>query len=81
MKLYIAIVEDRHIDVEVQPFTTPEAAIAYARTQAEANDRGYVPDEDDEDIGEQEIEGYVYYATYSPEGDSVSVVERDLDAP
>lgn len=72
--IYIAIVDDRHTDTEVYPFTTAEAAIAHARRQVEQNARSA------DDIEEQEIEGWLYHATYSGESDSAWVVAKELDA-
>lgn len=73
MKIYIAIVEDRHTDTEVYPFSTPEAAIQFAWSEAEKNARRM------EDIEEETIDGWLYYACYSTEGDCVRVVAKDLD--
>jgi hypothetical protein len=72
MTVYIAILEDRHIDVQAEVFTTAEKAIAYAKAFMLAN--AAYPDEIEEDpeIG-------IYHATYSSEGDCVSVVESELD--
>lgn len=71
--LYIVILEERHIDVDALPFTTAEAANAFARQLAEFYARG--PDDIEESGGE------LYCAGWGPEGDCVSVVKRELDAP
>ena len=34
MKIYVAMIADRHSDTEPYPFSTPEAAIDYARRTA-----------------------------------------------
>ncbi len=73
MKLYIAMIADRHSDPEPYPFTTPEAAIAFARREAEQLTNT--------EVVEEPVAGWLYHATYSGEGDSVWVVERELDAP
>lgn len=73
MKIYVAMIADRHSDTEPYPFSTPEAAIDYARrTAAEYAHRP-------EDIDEIETDGWLYHATYSGESDSVWVVEKELD--
>jgi hypothetical protein len=75
MKIYIAMVNDRHVDSEPYAFSTAEAAIAYARATAESYARST------EDIEEEPVKGWLYHATYSVEGDSVWVLEKTLDDP
>lgn len=72
--IYIAMINDRHTDPEPYPFSTAEAAIAYAKACAAEYARN--PDY----IEAQPIDGWLYYASYSTEGDSVWVVAKDLDA-
>lgn len=72
MKVYVAMIDDRHTDTEPYVFTTPDAAIAYA--QGAASDGAH----DDADIEEETIVGWLYYARYSDEGDSVWVIEKEL---
>jgi hypothetical protein len=71
--IYLAFVNDRHVDPDAEPFTTAEAAIAYARQQAEENSR-------DGTYEESEVRGWLFYASYSPEDDDVWVVEKELRA-
>jgi len=81
-KVYVVITEDRHTDVEVDLFTTPESAVAFARQRAA--DWGQLPPEgyeDDDGVGVQEIEGRLYHETYSGEGDRVWVIEKDIHGP
>ena len=73
--IYVAMVKDRHCDPEPYVFTTPEAAIEYARS--EAHEYARTP----EDVEEETIDGWLYYARYSCEGDSVWVVGKVLDRP
>lgn len=73
MKIYIALCEDRHIDIVVKVYTTPDKAIAYAKAFVEENAR--FPDE----IDESEIPGWLYSATYSGQGDGVRVEEGTLE--
>ena len=78
MKIYIVVIDDRHCDTDVKPFSDKEKAIEYAKEQVQSNAR------QPEDIDEPELnasmvkEGWVYYATYSCESDSVTVIEREL---
>lgn len=71
--IFIAMIRDRHSDPEPYPFTTPEAAIAFARKTA--HEYALEPS----DVEELETDGWLYHATYSPEGDSVWVVDKTLD--
>lgn len=69
------MIADRHTDTEAFPFSTAEAAIQFAKDSAEENART------EDDIEEEEVEGFIYHARYSCEGDSVWVVEREMDDP
>ena len=71
--IYLVIVEDRHNDVMVYPFTSRLRAIEQARLTATARCRR------SRDYSEKEVEDWLFYATYTVEGDSVRVVEAELD--
>lgn len=71
--IYIAMIHDRHAEPEAYPFSTAEGAIAFAREAAEVNAR------DPQDIEESAIDGWLFYARYSGEGDSVWVTADELD--
>jgi hypothetical protein len=71
--IYVAMIADRHTDPEPYPFTTAEQAIAYARQAAHANARS------PEAVEESDIDGWLYHATYSTEGDAVWVLAKTLD--
>jgi len=71
--IYVVMVEDRHADLDAELFTDPEQAIAYARRTAHELCRH------PESYEEETIEGWLFYARYSTEGDSVWVVEKTLD--
>lgn len=73
MKIYVAMICDRHTDPEPEVFSTPEAAIEYARTQAQEGARY-----EDAFQEEETPDGWLYYAIYSMEGDSVWVIEKEL---
>lgn len=74
MNIYIVIVEDRHHDVEVLPFTNKDKAIAEARRIAKENCRHEESYEEHTYVKE-----WPFFATYSCEGDSVRVVVEELD--
>lgn len=75
MKLYVAMIRDRHSDPDAYVFSTPEAAVEYAKTCVQEYARH------PESIEEEPIEGWLYHARYSSEGDAVWVLEKTLDAP
>jgi len=76
MKLYAVIINDRHTDVSVHPFTNAEKAISEAKRVA----KKYCRDEEDyeeHDYGKDD--GWLFYANYSCEVDSVRVTEIEVD--
>ena len=76
MELYIVIIEDRHSDVAVYPFSNKEKAIQEARRIAKKYCR-HPEDYQEHDYG-RDI-GWLFYANYSCEGDHVLVVTAELD--
>ena len=89
MKVYVVIVEDPHVDVEVDVYTDQDAAIRAARdvVQQYVDDGDVCTSEDCEDHGERSEElnesmvadGWVFHHNMN-EADSVRVVERELKA-
>lgn len=75
--VYVAIVNDRHVDPDPWVFSTAARAVDFARTWFQ--DHVHPDVVDDEDVGEQEMDGWLYYASYSVEGDAVWVVEKVVD--
>lgn len=76
MDVYLAIIEDRHSDVDVAVFSTLDLAIEYARGTA----REYATRE--QDVIEQEPKGdWLFAVTYSIEGDWIRVVKATVDEP
>ena len=73
MKIYILIVEDRHADVGVTVYVNKERAIADAREVAQEEAKHY-----NTEPREEEIDGWLYYATFYREGDSVHVIKGNL---
>ena len=76
MKIYIVIVEDRHSDVTAHPFTCPLVAVLEAKRMAMEYCR-HKEDYKERDYGKDS--GWLFYADYSCESDSVRVVTTELD--
>jgi hypothetical protein len=66
------VISDRHGDTDVEIFTAADTAIAYAKAAATEYCRH------PQDFAEEQIDGWLYYARYSCEGDNVRVVEKTL---
>jgi hypothetical protein len=75
MKIYCVIIEDRHADVMVYPFTDPEVAISEARRIAKDFCRH---EEDYQELDVGRAAGWLFYAVYSGD-DHVRVVTTELD--
>lgn len=73
MRIYVVVVQDRHVDVDMKLFVARDAAIAFARATAKDNCRHA------EDYLETNVEGWLFYARYSCEGDCVIVITRELE--
>ena len=73
--IYIVVLNDRHIDTQVTPFASAEAAISDAKRQA--SDLCRYP-EDYHEEPELCTESWIFSATYSCEGDHVHVVKTEL---
>ena len=72
MKLYIVMHNDRHADPEPEVFLDKDYAVDYARRTAQ--EYCHYP----EDYEEHDVLGWLFYAKYSCENDSVWVVEKTL---
>jgi len=72
-KVYNIIVEDRHADVQVLARSSALYAIKEARIMAA------IKCHDVKDIEEHVVEGTLLFVTYSTEGDSIKVVECEID--
>lgn len=77
MIVYCILIEDRHSDVEVLLRSSESAALLEAKELALEYDRhgDYEEHPVTEDMTRQ---GWLYYATYSCEGDSVRVIRREV---
>jgi len=72
--IYVAMICDRHTDPEPFLFSTAQAAIEHAKSCALEYAR------EPEDVEEEPINGWLYYARYSEE-DSVWVLAKQVDEP
>ena len=76
MEIYLVITEDRHCDVDVEPFYNSDKAVTRAREIAQESTTRT------EDYQESSMDDWLFYATYSCEGDSVHVVSVEMqDSP
>lgn len=77
VKVYCILIEDRHSDVEVLVRSDREKALLEAKEMALEYDR--FNEYEEHPLTQDMIkDGWHYYATYSCEGDSIRVVERDV---
>ena len=72
MDVYVVILEDRHLDVDVELFTSRDKAIERAKVLVIEYNRH------PEDIKDVIIDGWEYCCQYSCEGDFVRVIKRGL---
>jgi hypothetical protein len=70
LPIYLVMVHDRHAEPDCEVFATLEWAIGYAQRVA-----ARYPDAE-----EQPIEGWLYHANLTVEGDAVWVIKKDLHA-
>lgn len=71
-KLFVVLIQDRHADVDAEVWADKEKAIARARELAKEYCR--FP----EDYEERQVADWVFYAVYSCESDSITVLEKAL---
>lgn len=82
--IYVTMVKDRHSDPEPYLFSSAELAIAYAeQVLAENADDIQFVDPADRSMSPEDLEraGWLFYGCYSPEGDCVWVVAKELNEP
>lgn len=80
--VFVVMVDDHNFDTQAHLFSERAAALAFAREFYEAWRPDDLTDAEIEEhgIGEEDVPGWLYSATYSTEGDTVWVVEKTLDA-
>lgn len=75
--IYVVVINDRHVETEIEVFTDRTEAIAWA--QEKVHDYAGYPEDIEESLNDAMVEsGWQYYASYSPEGDHAFVVEKEL---
>ena len=75
-KIYIVIIEDKHIDTLVFPYSSAEKAIACARAFVKLmSTKSGVYEE--HDYGKDN--GWLYFGQYTDEGDNAHVVTSEMD--
>lgn len=73
MKCYVILIQDRHVDTDVEVWLEPSKAIDRARYLVGKYARH------PEDIEEKpSCEYYLFRINYSCEGDSITVLEREM---
>ena len=77
--VYVMIIEDRHCDTDAQVFLKEQAAIDAARKLAKEECR-YEEDYSEELNQFMVNDGWVFYATYSCEGDNIRVLKRKVNS-
>lgn len=76
--IYVVMIEDRHVDVEVELFVNKERAIERAKEIFNEEDR-YSNGKEEKLSPTMVEDGWVYFAIYSCESDSIRVLERKLN--
>ena len=72
MDIYLVVIQDRHAETEVKAFFDRSEAIKFARDCAiELASR-------EQDYKELEIDGWEFFAKYSPDGDHIRVLKREI---
>jgi len=74
MKIYNVLIKDSHCDATATPFLDKEQALEWAKEQALECCRYK------EDFKEVPINGWLYHAEYSCDGDCVWITEHDAKA-
>jgi len=80
--VYVVMINDRHADPDVLVFSTKELAIEAAKNAVTECARHEEDIQWDYELNPSMIRhGWIFYVPYSCEGDSVRVMERELDKP
>ncbi len=77
MNFFVLMVDDRHAGPDVRVFSSSESAITNAKKIAHSLSRGGKVEEILNDAMKKA--GWLYYATYSGDGDNVKVLERVIE--
>lgn len=78
MKVWVAIINERHSDNDAEVFTAPDAAIDYVKKTVAGWAR--TPEDIEEELSDRMREaGWIYFVTWSSEDDSAWVIEKETD--
>lgn len=79
MKAYAVLVMERHSDPDVELFALERDAVTCARAIVRQYAHPEYPDDVDETLTDSMSKGgWLYYGTWSPEGEYVIVIEREI---
>lgn len=78
MKVYVVTTNDRHVDIDVEVFKDKNLALAWAKRIYREYSKG------DNKVSEKEYdlpnsEGWLYFGSYSCEGDHIIVCEKVIN--
>jgi len=80
MKIYVSIVEDRHIDTEVKAFASPDDAVRYAKVVIEHAAARWDNAPADEALTDRmKRAGWLYYGHAYEDGPSAQVVALEVE--
>lgn len=75
--VYVVLIQDRHADADIVVFENPVDAIDYAEKEVKTGAGDYPEDIEVYELTDSMLaDGWVFYAIYSCEGDSVRVMKR-----
>ena len=70
--MFVVLIEDRHVDINVELFEELDDAISYAKETANE----YYQNK--EDYREIEIKPWLFYVKFSCEGDNIHIIEKNI---
>lgn len=79
MKVWVAIINDRHTDTDAEVFTAPDAAVAWLKAEVASRVRHSRYAQDEELTEAMKRAGWIYYVDWSSEGDSAWIIEKETD--
>jgi hypothetical protein len=78
VKIYLVIIQDRHVDIDIRLFRTLDEAVDFARNEVEERYWHHESVEWDRWDKIDRDSDYHWSVGYSSESDRVSVISRDL---
>jgi hypothetical protein len=81
MKVYVIVHKDRHFGVEVEPFADRDTAVWRALDYLEQYGDPTYDDLTGAELNQfMRQDGWIFYGPYGNEGDSVTVIEKELQS-